>query len=86
MRRQLGVIGALSVCSSLAGGVLLAGGDATGSAVLDGIGAVLLIGGVLSFFAIAIQRSRREGRGLLDALARSGKDALRLTWYVFKSA
>ena len=86
MRSQLGVVGALSVWSLLAGGVLLVVGDATGSAVLYGIGAVLLIGGVFSFFATAVQRSRREGRGLLSALARSGKDALRLAWYVVKRA
>jgi hypothetical protein len=85
MRDQLGVIGALSVWSSLAGGVLLAVGDATGS-VLAGIGAVLLLGGVVSFFATAVRRSRREGRGLLSAAARSGKDALQLAWYLFKSA
>ena len=84
------MIGALSIWLALLGGVLLAIGDATGPAtgpaVLDGVGAVLLIGGVVSFFVTSVQRSRREGQGLPTALARSGKDALRLAWYVVKSA
>lgn len=80
------MVGALSVWSSLVGGVFLAVGDAIGSGVLDGIGAVLLISGVATFFTFAVQRSRREGQPLLASLARSAKDALRLGWYVFKGA
>ena len=86
MPGQLDVVGALSAWSSLVGGVLLAVGDAIGSGVLDGIGAVLLISGVVMFFSSAVQRSRREDRGLLVSLARSAKDALRLGWYAFKGA
>jgi hypothetical protein len=86
MTTQLGAIGALSVWSALVGGVLLALGDAIGSGVLDALGAVGLIGGVSVYFVAAVKRSRREGGGLLAALARSAKEALRLAWYIFKSA
>ena len=86
MPTQPGVIGALSVWLALLGGVLLATGDAIGPVVLDRVGAVLLIGGVISFSVTSVQRSHREGEGLPTALARSGKDALRLAWCVFESA
>jgi len=86
MRTRLGVIGAASVWVALAGGVVLAVGDATSSVVLDVIGGVLLVGGVLGFFVAGARRARQEGIGIGSALARSSKDALRLAWYVFKSA
>jgi hypothetical protein len=86
MPSRLGLFGAAGVWAALFGGVVVAIGDAAGSGVLDVIGAVLLAAGVLCFFGAGVRRSRREGVGLVSASAQSAKDALRLAWYVFKSA
>ena len=86
MLNRLGVLGAATVWVALAGGVLLAVGDATNSGTLDVIGGLLLVGGVLGFFLAGARRARQERIGIGSALARSAKDALRLAWYVFKSA
>jgi hypothetical protein len=86
MRTRLGVLGAASLWVALAGGGVLAVGDATNSGLLDAIGGLLLTTGVLGFFVAGARRARQEGIGIGSALARSGKDALRLAWYVFKSA
>jgi hypothetical protein len=82
---RLGLLGAFSVWAALVGGIVIAGGDATGVLLLDLVGAVLLAAGIVGFFGAGIKRSRQEGVGLASALAQSAKDALRLAWYVLKS-
>ena len=86
MLGQLNVFGALSVWAALVGGVVLAFSDAAGSDALGVIGALLLAVGVLGFFTAGIRRARHEGIEVGSALAQSGRDALRLAWYVFKGA
>jgi len=83
---RLGTVGAISVLVALVGGIVVAFGDATGDGTLGVVGAVLLVAGVLCFFVTATQRAHREGVGVGSALARSGKDALRLAWLLLKGA
>jgi hypothetical protein len=84
--KRPGVVGAVGVWAALAGGFLLALGDAAGSTVLDVAGVVLLIAGLIGFFGAAITKSRQDGLGVPTALARSARNALRLAWFVFKGA
>ena len=86
MASRLGVLGALGAWAAVLGGILLAFSDAVGSPALAVVGLVLFAAGVLVFFVAAAIRSRRDGLGVQAALVQSAKDALRIAWYVFKSA
>ena len=86
MPSRLGVFGAISVWAALVGGLVLALGDAAGSGFVAVIGALLLAAGVLCYLGVSVRRGRQEGGGVAATLVQSGKDALRLAWYVFKSA
>jgi hypothetical protein len=59
------------------GGVLAVLGELVGSAVLEIGGGVLFLAGTTWFFIAAFRRARAEDVGFLEALGRSGKDALR---------
>ena len=86
MQSRVGLVGAVSVWVALAGGVVLAVGDAAGSGVVDVVGAALLAAGVFGFLGMSITRSRQDGLGVTAAVGHSAKDALRLAWVVFKGA
>ena len=86
MISRRGLLGAISVWVALVGGIAIAVGDAASIGLLDLIGALLLATGAVGFLGGGVMRSRSEGVGLGSALAQSAKDALRLVWYVVKSA
>jgi len=86
MGNRFGAVGAISVFAALFGGIVVALGDATGAGTVVVAGAVLLAAGVLCFFFTATQRAHRDGIGFGSAVARSGKDALRLAWFLLKGA
>jgi Flp pilus assembly protein TadB len=64
-----------------AGGILLAVASIRSlPSVVSLIGAVLFVLGVVLFFVVAVERSRREGVALTSALGQGARDALRFAW------
>jgi uncharacterized membrane protein YecN with MAPEG domain len=64
------------------GGLLLATASITGSRLVQLLGAVLFVVGVVVYCGVAVRRSRGEGIGLGASMGRSALDALRFAWYL----
>ena len=63
-----------------AGGVLAGIGEVTGIGAVMAVGAALFICGIVWFFVGVVGRSRDENVGLVTAIGRAGRDAVRFAF------
>jgi hypothetical protein len=66
----------------IAGGLLLAVSYVKDSPTVGAIGGLLFSVGAILFFAGVVRQRRMEGVGLMTAVRRGVRDAVRFVWYL----